>query len=555
MSKLIPGVNDLKTLHPEVSAIWNYELNDGLFPENFTCHSGKKVWWKCKYGHEWEATIAHIVDGRKCPVCSHQNRSSRVSKAKCIPGKTDISTIHPELLKEWDYAKNITISPNELSYGSAKKVWWKCNKGHEWESSPGSRHRGSSCPFCSGHRILVGFNDLATKNPRLSTEWKYTKNHGITPYEVSEKSGKKVWWTCPICSTEYQATIANRSNGSSCPNCQSEYKTSFPEQALFYYLSEAFPDTINRCTDEIGIELDIYIPSIKTAIEYDGYHWHKSKYDHDLEKNKLCSKNNIRLIRIREKELSSLDNCICIFRDDNYTYHSLNNVIHSVFDTLGITEFEIDTEKDSLEILNKYVKTIQTKSFLNTNFEASLEWHPTKNGKLTPDSVSSHSNKKVWWICSRCGNEYQATLNNRSNGSSCKVCKYKEQSQLLKSARVKKGVNDLKTLRPKIAKEWDQELNGTKKPDMYTIHSAERIWWKCKTCKAVWKTAIYNRTNGHGCPKCAGRNRVIVNVDTGETYNSLVEASRATGVTTTNISRVLKGRGKTAGGIHWRYED
>lgn len=52
--------------------------------------------------------------------------------------------------------------------------------------------------------------------------------------------------------------------------------SSFPEQAIYYYLKKHFPDAINGDRECLaGKELDIYIPSCKFAIEYDGQTWHK----------------------------------------------------------------------------------------------------------------------------------------------------------------------------------------------------------------------------------------------------------------------------------------
>ena len=55
---------------------------------------------------------------------------------------------NPELLKEWNYKKNVDCSPQMYVAGSTKKVWWICAKGHEWETAINVRTRGSGCPLC-----------------------------------------------------------------------------------------------------------------------------------------------------------------------------------------------------------------------------------------------------------------------------------------------------------------------------------------------------------------------------------------------------------------------
>ena len=82
----------------------------------------------------------------------------------------------PELLSFWDFDKNIDIQPSDLSVGSNKEIWWKCKNGHNWLNSPHRMKYNIGCPYCSGGRILPGYNDLLTINPDLNDEWDYDAN-------------------------------------------------------------------------------------------------------------------------------------------------------------------------------------------------------------------------------------------------------------------------------------------------------------------------------------------------------------------------------------------
>ena len=124
---------------------------------------------------------------------------------------------------------------------------------------------------------------MQTTNTTLANEWNYEKNNGLTPVDVMPNSGKKVWWKCKK-GHEWQATITNRNKGIGCPVCNSERNTSFPEYAMVYYLKKYGLDVLHSYRGQ-GYELDIYIPSKKVAIEYDGHYWHKNKPEKDLEKN------------------------------------------------------------------------------------------------------------------------------------------------------------------------------------------------------------------------------------------------------------------------------
>ena len=144
--------------------------------------------------------------------------------------KLPLSVTHPELAKEadgWD--------PSEFSYGSDKKVNWKCSKGHIFESPIHKRsNRGDGCSICSGKQVLAGFNDLLTLSPELAkqaVDW--------DPLTVTLHSGKKFLWKCPV-GHEWEARIRDRSRGSGCSICDgktvlpgfNDLKTNNPEIAM-----------------------------------------------------------------------------------------------------------------------------------------------------------------------------------------------------------------------------------------------------------------------------------------------------------------------------------
>ena len=114
-----------------------------------------------------------------------------------------------ELLCQWHPAKNGDHTPSNVPVGSSRKFWWMDELGHEWEQSLYNRcARCSGCPICAGRVVLPGFNDLASKNPRLAAQWHPTKNGTLTPQEVRPGSSRKVWWLCEK-GHEWQATIAS----------------------------------------------------------------------------------------------------------------------------------------------------------------------------------------------------------------------------------------------------------------------------------------------------------------------------------------------------------
>ena len=492
--KVIEGYNDLQTVNSFLANEWNYEKNNGLTPIDVMPFSNKKVWWKCKNGHEWQASISHRNNGRNCPYCSGR---------KVLVGYNDLATLNFNVAKEWNYEKNKDLKPEMFTASSNKKVWWKCSIGHEWQAIIGSRNKGKGCPYCASRKTLQGYNDLITTNPNLVKEWNYEKNKDITPKEVTSGSNKKVWWKCNK-GHEWQAIVGSRNKGIGCPICDLERKTSFPEYALEYYLEKCNINVIHSYKGQ-GYELDIYIPSRKIAIEYDGEFWHKGKTEKDLEKNERCKKDGIKLYRIRENLPSLNDSSIDYIIRDNQK--ELSKALEKILCEILETDVNVDLERDAPYIENLREYTEKESSLLSLNPDLAKEWNYDKNSDLKPEHVFPNSHKKVWWKCSK-GHEWQASICNRSKGRGCPYCSNK---------KVLEGFNDLQTTNPTLAIEWNYEKNNVLKPVDVVSNCNKKVWWKCKNGHE-WQARIADRNKGLGCPYCAGQ-RVIQGINDLQTVN------------------------------------
>lgn len=477
--KVLCGYNDLKTINPLLAREWNYDKNGTLIPENVVVSTHKKVWWKCSQGHEWIAEIASRNAGSGCPYCAGQ---------KVIEGYNDLQTVNPDLAKEWNFEKN-SLTPKNVLPNSHQKVWWKCINGHEWEAIIGNRNKGVGCPYCSNHKVVQGYNDLQTMNPDLAKEWNYVKNI-LTPETVLPNSGIKVWWKCSK-GHEWNSRIASRNRGIGCPICTSERKTSFPEYVVVYYLKKYGFEIIHSYRTK-GYELDIFIPSLNIAVEYDGYYWHQNKTQKDLEKNKKCEKDGIRLFRIREglPFLNDTSTDYIIQKDQK----DLSKIVEKLLMEITGIDMDVNLMRDTIEIENLREHTEKESSLLFSNPTVINEWDYEKNGDLKPAFFLANSNKKVWWKC-REGHEWQATIGHRNRGDGCPYCSGKY---------VIKGENDLLTINPILSKEWNYEKNSHLLPEDFKVHSGKKVWWKCIQGHE-WQSTIYNRSKGYGCPYCAGR--------------------------------------------------
>lgn len=482
---------------------WDYEQNskEGLDPAILFYGSNKPAHWICQKGHTFIQSIEKRTKrGYDCPYCSGK---------KVLAGFNDLQTLNPDLASEWDYDKNGELLPNQFSLHSNKKVWWKCSKcGHEWNTQINHRSNGRGCPVCAvdkrveGYRsyyLVRGENDLKTLKPELIEEWDYSKNQKITPEDFSINSRQKVWWKCSVCGNKWEASIANRATkGSGCPKCMKHERTSFPEQALLYYIQMVYPSAINSYTELFSdsTEFDIYIPEIKTAIEYDGKAFHSDNRSHKkaIQKYSVSKENGIRLIRVSELP-SDYDNSDLFFYRDELTSEGLNNSIHTVLNAISDERINVDVDRDRNIIHKRYISIIKSKSIAVRAPEFVQEWDFEKNDDITPEMVNSLSNDKYWWICPN-GHSYLATPVSRTSGKTgCPYCS---------NHKVLPGFNDLATRYPDIAKEWDYEKNNGVKPDQVLPGSQKHYYWKCDKGHSFRMRPNERTSSKQSCPYCSG---------------------------------------------------
>lgn len=479
---------------PALIPEWHPTKNIPLTPESVTEGSSRKVWWICKEGHEWEANVSNRTrKGSGCPYC----KGKKATEDNCLAVK------NPDLMKEWHATKN-SLTPYDVTLKSHTKVWWKCKIGHEWEASPANRDR-TGCPYCAGKKVSLD-NCLATNNPALAEEWHPTKNIQ-TPFEFTANSLVSAWWLCKK-GHEWESPIVYRNVRNGCPTCNEGTQTSFPEQALFYYLKKSFVDTKNRYLytyKQKKVEFDVFIPSLMLAIEYDGY-YHADKVKEDERKNKLAQEAGIQLVRIRAHTLPDLKPYgSVVYIHQSKSTDSLKECLLGVSSFIQVTyrpsletqkELKelraISIEQDRFEILDQFNKMELNNSLMAVNPEVATEWHPTKNGYLTPEQMRPNSDVKVWWMCQK-GHEWEAAIKYRNKGGPCPYCTGRKVCQ----------DNCLATNKPELARQWHKEKNEKTPWDVYHNASKVKYWWICDKGHE-WQATIRTRAKGHGCGFCTG---------------------------------------------------
>lgn len=321
--KPIIGVNDFGTTDPALAL----ELVDKSLATELFGKSNTKVEWICKRGHTWVTTVYSRTSGTGCGYCSGRFP---------IVGETDIQTTDPELAAQ---LKDQSLA-TKLKRNTAKKVEWVCLRGHTFSQSPNARtSKGYGCQYCSGLYPIVGETDIATTHPEFSAQLVNIED----TTGISYGSTHKVEWRCDkghiFSSTPNDRTREERSAKNGCRACGNIISAG--EIELQKYVLERFPDAIFNSRKIIKpLELDIYIPSLKTAIEYNGVFFHSEKFkgkNYHRDKLNMCTENGIRLIQIW---------------DDDYRLNK-SVVLSTINHKLGLSEQErIPARKTTVEVIS-----------------------------------------------------------------------------------------------------------------------------------------------------------------------------------------------------------
>lgn len=421
--------------HPELFKEVHPTKNLDLDFESLRNNSGKKIWWQCKRNkkHVWQQSITRRAKkGYGCPFCSG---------LKTIPEES-FAARYPVLAKEIHPTKNPGFGPFHTAPKSNKNIWWICPHGHEWKGRIDMRTiRNKRCPTCH-----IVENSLAKRYPELADEWHPTKNFPLTPELVRPSKNITVWWQCKNDSSHvWKTKLASRTfSKTPCPQCIKTDNSSRKGKSL----QENNPDLSKQ--------------------------WHTTK-------NKLTpsdvSPNS------RKKAW-----WIC---PNNREHIWEANIYNRAVRGRGCPICANRALSPENSLAKKYP-------------DIASQWHPTKNGELTPNDVSYGSSLKVWWQCkSKEKHEWQEIIHLRTqrNKIECPVC---SKSRFAYS-------NSLEAIFPEIAAQWHPTKNGELTPAKVTKASGRKVWWKCSVNpEHEWESQIKNRTLlNSGCRYCAMEKNII----------------------------------------------
>lgn len=418
--KVLIGYNDLQTTEPEIAKEWDFDKN-GCTPQEVTRGSTKKVWWLCSKGHSYQASVNNRTKAAHsgCPYCSGK---------KVLPGFNDLATTHPDLIGEWDEEKNMPLTPQQVSKGAQKKVWWKCKKGHSWQSSIINRVKGRDCPYCSNKIVLFGFNDLQTMYPNIAKEWNTEKNNGATPNSIYGKSAKKVWWRCPN-GHSWEATVASRTIAKSgCPYCAGNLAIAGEND-----IGTLRPDLMAEWDKERNpspTEFKIYSDKKVWWICSAGHHYFASISNRNIGRGcPFCSGN--KLVQGKNDLASQYPEIAA-----EWDFEANEGITPSDVFSVSGKKYSWRCQKG-----HKWVASVDSRisgtgcpvcaskivlpgynDLQTTNPEYLKTWDYQKN-TISPAEITSGSSKLVWWICDK-GHSWKASPNTRLCGApnSCPQC-------------------------------------------------------------------------------------------------------------------------------------
>jgi hypothetical protein len=418
------------------------------------------------------------------------------------PGKNDLESQFPALAREFDLKLNAPLTPSTVMFGSGKSVYWKCPQGHSYLLSINARTAtNQNCPICANKRVLAGYNDLESQRPEVASEWDYEANAGLTPSEVYFRSTRKVFWQCREGHSFKSAIRSRTERGTGCSVCANlvvlkgfnDLATTHPELAAEW--DHDANGTLSPSDVVSGSERKVFWRCEK------GHSYVSIPYNRL--KGSGCTVCSGQMVQRGFNDLASTRPDIAEEWDDQK-----NGDVTPQHVTAGSNKkylwlcpqghsYRADVAHRSAGKGCPYCAgqkvLVGFNDFPTTHPELAKRWDYTKNAPLMPEQFSMGATKKVYWLCER-GHSHLGGINSKANGNGCPVCA---------DQQVLAGYNDLGTLYPEIAAEWDYKKNAPVTPRDVLRGTARKYFWLCSAGHSFQQSVLSRTGGGQGCPRCA----------------------------------------------------
>ena len=525
----------------ELMEEWNWARNEGLNPSDFSCGSSRKVWWKCKNGHEWEAQIKNRSRGSGCKQCYHNRQKNMLPVNGLLKSheefladlrrknKNDLIIIGKYKtardLIEWEckscgkhffsYAKHIyamtgfckecntkriaekTIIESATSFyeklnkrenaprlledykGMNFPIKVQCKKcDYVWSASPNNLLKYvHECPECAKIKSRKLHEEFLCEVAKVNQHVKVLGKY--------IKAISPIKCECLLCGNIWSPRPTTLLNGIGCPSCNHS-STSLVEQMILLSFKKTLEESVIISRDKIAIgsELDIYLPNEKIAVEYGAWHWHKDKIYDDLMKMEACQNMGIKLIIIYDscKEIPqniTNNNIIFYTKDLGRDKEEAKKMIQAIFDMLNINWTITNNEFQEIIEQAYYLSRKMTTNDFKNKIES-----VNSNIEILGDYVAR--NEKIKCKCKVCGHVWNPVPDSLLSGHGCPNCTNHFTNRLTDNQyRLK-----LKEKHPNITL-------------METYKNGREIkMFKCEMCGLIWNEQPKSVLRGNGCPVC-----------------------------------------------------
>lgn len=502
----VSRTNSLVTLYPELASEWHPTRND-TSPSEVLAQSKLRAWWKCPEGpdHEWDQQVRVRVRGNGCPYCAGYR-----------PSVTNNLLRFPEVAHQWDSERNDT-APEHVVASSHEKYWWICPEGpdHRWQATPYHRtERGQGCPFCAGHRVSIT-NALASTDPTIASEWDEELNEA-SPRDVARGSKLRAWWTCSTNSEHrWLARVADRARGKGCPYCAG-VKTGRKRVAPGESLAERFP----KLMQEWHPTKNLLDPAVLLPGSGEEVWWKCANGpDHEWEATPHHRATRGQGCPFCAGHRPSVTNSLALYPELTAQWSMRNEIVPDdvVATTTDLYWWTCPEGPDhewraspASRVRGGHgcpfcagLRASVTNSVASVRPDLAQQWHATRNGALSPGTVTIGSQLPVWWQCpEHASHEWCVSPCDRIHyETGCPYCSNRRVSE----------TNSLQALYPALARQWHPTLNEAG-PDQVGAGSKEKAWWKCaEGPDHEWEAVVRNRALGQGCPFCASQRPSVTN--------------------------------------------
>lgn len=427
-----------------------------------------------------------------------------------------------ELMAEWDWEKNssLGLEPSTITYGSNKKVWWICSQGHSYDSRIANRLNGGGCPYCSGKKVLVGYNDLltwCTQNERLDliNEFDITKNP-FSMKDITPGSGKKIWWLCPN-GHSYSTSLHHRIKmNTGCGVCSHK---------VFLQGYNDLQTTHPEIAEEFDIEKNGITPDQVMAGSNNKKYWFICPRGHSYSATLLNRKKGTNCpICAKEMHISFPEKAIVYYLQ--IVGLDVVESFHSPF--LGKKEFDIFIP--SLNIAIEYDGRAWHK---NTTRDAQKDKLCKDNGiKLIrirevgcPDYTSSSVKYSVQANDTKSLEDaisfiLNMVLMEHSKTKTVAIDIENDRAQIYQLLELNEKNNSLYDKCPQVLQFWDKTMNGTLNPKQISFSSVKKVHFVC-SLGHKWISTAQSFIKSPRCPICSGEKILPGFNDLGTTHSHL----------------------------------